>query len=81
MTDRLICQSCDEPKQALKRVNSRIATEWSINLCHDCASNKFEPRYLLILAVRQFGMNKVVEDYIKNHKYVGKEISAKDILV
>jgi hypothetical protein len=83
MTDesaRLRCQSCDLPKQSLERVESRIATAWKLNLCRECQKDRFEPRFLIILAIRQFGLSPKISEYIKKRRYVGEDIRAVEIL-
>jgi hypothetical protein len=77
--DRLLCQSCNNPKRHLDRVNSRI-TGWPLNMCLDCIQKKFEPRWLIILAVRQTGRTPLIDEYIKLHRYVGEQIPAVDVL-
>jgi len=48
-------------------------------MCTECIENKREPRYLIILVGRMEGHLKVA-DYIKNHRYVGEDILAKEIV-
>lgn len=78
--DRLRCQSCDQPKRHLERSVSRLATGWNLNLCNECSRSHFEPRFLIILAIRQFGMSDKIAEYIKKRKYVGNDILASEIL-
>jgi hypothetical protein len=49
-------------------------------LCDQCIILAYEPRWIIILAGREFGSDKV-KDYILNHKYYGEEISATELLV
>lgn len=82
MTDelaRLTCQSCDQPKRQLTRVESKLAP-WPLNLCADCITHRYEPRWLIILAVRKYGRNDQIDKYIRNKLYVGEDIPAVDIL-
>jgi hypothetical protein len=49
-------------------------------MCETCVSSKFEPRWAVILAGRQFGSD-AVRDFILKKRYVGEEISASELLV
>lgn len=48
-------------------------------LCNECIELKREPRFMIILVGRRDGHQKVL-DYIKNRRYVGKEITAKELM-
>lgn len=78
MSDRLSCQVCDKPKLELHRVNSKIVADWSLNICKTCMDNRFEPRFLIILAARRFGA-ELVKKYIQKQLYVGAPILAAEI--
>jgi hypothetical protein len=81
MTDaeRLTCQSCNQPKSQLTRTKSKL-TGWALNLCSDCIRSDYEPRFLIIMAIRHFGINPIIEKYIRRRLYVGEDILAADIL-
>jgi hypothetical protein len=49
-------------------------------MCEACVSNKFEPRWVIILAGRQLGSDAVKEFIIKK-RYCGADISASELLV
>lgn len=49
-------------------------------MCESCITSKFEPRWAIILAGRQFGPD-IVRDYILKKRYIGEEISASELLV
>jgi hypothetical protein len=49
-------------------------------MCETCISNKFEPRWTIILTGRQHG-HEAVKEYIAKKKYVGEEIKASELLV
>lgn len=76
----LTCQICSQPKAQLERVKSRIVTDWELNICQMCKTKKFEPRFLLILAINQFGRSDLIDDYIRKHLYVGEPILLKEAL-
>lgn len=77
--DRVLCYSCNKSKNELSTKKSALI---SINLllCKSCTENKLEPRWIVILAGRQFGAEHVKE-YIAKKKYVGTEIAASELLI
>jgi len=77
--DRVLCYSCNKNKNELSTKKSALI---SINLllCKSCTENKLEPRWIVILAGRQFGAEHVKE-YIAKKKYVGTEIAASELLI
>jgi len=76
----LVCQSCDQPKANLQRVKSKLVPDWELNMCAGCIKLKYEPRFLIILAVRSLGLTAEIARCIKEHKYVGSAIPAADIV-
>jgi len=79
MIDKVLCYSCSKSKNQLNVKKSSLI---SINLllCETCISSKFEPRWVVILAGRQYGA-ELVKDVILKKRYLGKEISASELLV
>jgi hypothetical protein len=77
--DKVLCYSCNKTKNKLSVKKSAL---FQINLlmCETCVSSKFEPRWAIILAGRQFGSD-AVRDFILKKRYVGDEISASELLV
>ena len=77
--EKTLCYSCNKSKNKL---NLRKSTLMSINLlmCETCISAKLEPRWLVIIAGRQFG-SEFVRDYILKKRYLGDEISASELLI
>lgn len=77
--DKVLCYSCNKTKNKL---SVKKSTLFQINLlmCETCVSSKFEPRWAVILAGRQFGSDSV-RDFILKKRYVGEEISASELLV
>lgn len=74
----MICGVCSKQKNQLLTKKSRLL-DINLLMCQMCAKAKMEPRWVIILAARQFGSD-LVTDYIVNHKYVGDEIKASDIM-
>lgn len=77
--DKVLCYSCNKSKNALS-VKKSALLPINLLLCNSCTDNKFEPRWTIILAGRQFGSDFVKEFIIKK-KYCGNEISASELLV
>lgn len=73
------CSSCSKQKNTLKPRKSKLLDTVTLYMCTECIENKREPRYLIILVGRMEGHLKVA-DYIKNHRYVGEDILAKEIV-
>lgn len=79
MTDRLLCQSCDQPKLNLKTVKSKLAP-WELHMCTGCIDSRLEPRFVIILAARAQGLTPKISEYIKKRRYLGEDIPASYIL-
>jgi hypothetical protein len=73
------CSSCDKPKNDLHTKKSRLITTMTLFLCGECTKAKMEPRFVIVLHGRQNGPMSVAE-YVKNHRYVGPDILAKEII-
>lgn len=70
------CSSCGQTR-AVQPKNSRLMPGTRLFLCEDCTG--MEPRYLVLIYGRQHGLPSVA-DYIKKHKYHGKEILAAELV-
>lgn len=77
--EKVLCYSCNKTKNKL---NARKSTLFPINLlmCETCINEKYEPRWAVILAGRQFG-HEYVREYILKRKYLGDEITASELLI
>jgi len=75
----MVCYSCGQPKSELSNKKSTLFSSMNLLLCKNCIESKYEPRWIVILAGRKNGPNSV-RDYIVKHKYVGKEISASELI-
>jgi protein-arginine kinase activator protein McsA len=73
------CYSCNKQKANLEPSKSSLINGITIFLCNTCIEEKLEPRWVIILAGRQNGAD-YVRDYIIKHRYVGKSISAEEII-
>lgn len=74
----MVCYSCGQPKNELTPKNSTLLSV-NLLLCKKCIEFKYEPRWIVILAGRKNGPESVRE-YILRHRYVGKEISASELI-
>lgn len=72
------CQSCSQPKHELTVKKSSL-NGMQLLLCNACISQKFEPRWIIILHGRTHGIASVSK-YVQKHLYVGPEIEAKSFL-
>lgn len=75
----VVCSSCKKPKAELHPKRSKLMPGMTLYLCDACTKAKMEPRYLIILYGRSNGAESVA-DYIKNHRYVGEPIMAKELV-
>jgi hypothetical protein len=77
--EKILCYCCNKTKNQL---NVRRSSLLAINLlmCESCITSKFEPRWAVILAGRQYGADSVREIILKK-RYPGIEISASELLV
>lgn len=75
----MICSICDGHKQAVKKRNSRLIESMSFYSCDTCTKAKKEPRYIVVLAGRTYGIEKVA-DHLKRKLYDGSDIAAADLV-
>ena len=75
----MLCQSCEKSKNQLFSKNSNIISDIGLVLCQSCIDAKYEPRWIIILAGRSKGPESV-KDYISKRRYVGKEITANELI-
>lgn len=77
--EKILCYSCNKSKNKL---NVKKSTVLPINLfmCETCITSKYEPRWVVIIAGRQFGPDSV-RDFVLKRRYVGEEITASELLI
>lgn len=75
----MLCYSCDQPKNELHPKKSNLLSGINLLLCKNCIESKYEPRWVVILAGRKFGP-QFVREYVVKNRYVGKEISANELI-
>ena len=49
-------------------------------MCETCINSKLEPRWVVILAGRQNGMD-YVKDFVVKRRYIGSEIAASELII
>jgi hypothetical protein len=72
------CAVCQKNKFQLRNRKSKLNGQ-PMFVCNDCFTNKYEPRWLVIITAQDEGLS-AVHDYLVNHKYVGTEIPAVDLV-
>jgi hypothetical protein len=77
--DKVLCYSCNRSKNELSAKKS-VLLPINLLLCKSCTDNKLEPRWIVILAGRQYGSDHVKE-HIAKKKYVGVDITASELLI
>lgn len=80
MSRELLCQSCGDQKMSLRKIKSSLIKTMELIMCASCINSKFEPRFIVILAARTGGIGDNVKKVISDHRYIGEEIPASDIL-
>jgi len=77
--DKILCYSCNKSKHKLNAKKS-LLLPINLLLCEGCINSKFEPRWVIILAGRSHGSDHV-KDFVIKRRYVGRDISASELLV
>jgi len=72
------CSSCSKVKHQLKKKPSKALKGAIMYICEDCATKKFEPRGLLILAGREHGIDHI-KFWIKPQRHYGDPITLREV--
>ncbi len=75
----MLCYSCSKPKNELQTKKSAIMGGVQLLMCQSCIDAKYEPRWVIILTGRQNGP-ETVREYIIKHLYIGKTITAEELI-
>ena len=62
--DKVLCYSCNKTKNQLS-IKKSVLLPINLLLCEGCIASKFEPRWLIIIAGRQNGIESVREIVLK----------------
>lgn len=73
------CNACGKQKKNLRAVESRSFPGRNFYACSSCRQEGYEPRYLIILAIRS-GIRGGVEDVIREGCYIGDRILAEEVV-
>lgn len=78
----LTCTSCSRQRRNLKGRRSSVVKGQQIILCTECSEKGYEPRFLLIMAARQHGVDKIADFLLKDRYHQGDKgpILAKELL-
>lgn len=75
----MLCYSCGKQKNDLISKKSSLLHGINLFMCQTCIENKFEPRWVIILAARS-NSPAYVRDYIVKRRYIGNEISGSELI-
>jgi hypothetical protein len=75
----MLCYSCGKTKNDLNSKKSTLLPGIILLMCSTCIENKFEPRWVIILAARRNDAS-FVRDFIVKRRYVGNEISGSELI-
>lgn len=75
----MLCYSCGKQKDHLQPTQSTLLSGVNLFMCQICIDEKYEPRWVIILAGRKNG-SEYIRDYIIKHRYIGRPISAEEII-
>jgi len=76
----MICSVCKRNRDNVTPKQSDLMPSIRLFLCNECLDAGKEPRYVIVLVARG-GDALSVKSYIKDHRYVGEAITAKEMLV
>lgn len=76
--EELLCSCCEKQKDKLYPTKSSLLGI-TLYMCQACKDNGYEPRWVIILAAREFGI-KPVRKYIVNNLYEGDKIHASEVI-
>lgn len=80
MSEDILCDSCQKQKFKLIPRKSTVLAGTQLYMCKMCIDKHFEPRWTIIIAAQTKGVTPMLLDYIRNHRYIGETITAKEIL-
>jgi hypothetical protein len=75
----MLCYSCSKQKNELDPKKSDIIKGITLLMCQTCVEEKLEPRWVIVLGGRQNGPESV-RDYIIKRRYLGKTITAEELI-
>ena len=73
------CYSCNKDKDKLHPKKSELLDGVISLMCQTCIDLKYEPRWVVVLAARSKGAEKV-KDFVIKRRYLGNEIMGNELL-
>ena len=77
--EKILCYSCNKTKNKLN-VRRSVLLPINLLMCETCITAKFEPRWVIILAGRQQGID-IVREFVLKKRYVGLDIPAAELML
>jgi hypothetical protein len=71
--------SCDKVRNELTIKRSALFDTMTLILCKSCVQRGLEPRFAVVLAAREQGIERV-KFWIANGKYIGAKITADELI-
>ena len=78
---RLVCDSCKSNRAKIGVRESTLLPGVKLFMCEVCVASGFEPRWIIVLSAASNGLNGLLTSFISKRKYIGKTITAEEILV
>jgi hypothetical protein len=75
----MICSVCKKNKAEVHAKKSKLMPDMKLLLCNDCLEEKREPRFAIVIYGRENGFEPI-RKYIKDHRYVGDPITARELV-
>lgn len=75
----MVCTVCKQNRNEVHPKKSKLMPGADLLLCNECLKNKREPRPFVVLYGRANGVDSI-SDYIKNRRYVGKDILVHELI-
>lgn len=81
MTQGVSCEVCNKQRAPgeIHPRESKLLKGTTLLICNKCEADKKEPRSFIVIVARTKGFG-AVSDYIKQHRYEGRVIEAKEVI-
>ena len=57
-----------------------VLLQINLLMCETCISSKYEPRWAVVIAGRQYGAD-LVKEFVMKKRYCGNDITASELLI
>lgn len=75
----MICTVCKRNRAEVHAGKSKLIPDMKLLRCNECLEGKKEPRFAIVIHGRENGFESV-RAYIKDHRYVGDDITARELV-